>query len=160
VTLNERRGLGVIALAAAWSGPLGVLVGQAHAQQWPVPSGDPWTTWLLPWVLAAWTCVVAGLALAWLTAMPIPPGDRTARLSTGVRRALVAWGVACVAGLPFMVWMLRLGVGADRLVISGFGRAIVTVALSLLIGAAARAVSPVLPAFGAGLACAALSVWA
>jgi len=160
VTRGERRGLGVIALAGAWSGPLCVLVGQAHAQQWPVPSGDVWTTWLLPWTLVAWTCVLSTLALAWITALPAPLGDRSARLRGSVRRAIVAWGVAGVAGLPFMVWTLRLGIGAERIVMSGYGRAIVTVALSLVVGAVARAVVPAVAAFAFGLACVAVGVWA
>jgi len=160
VTPRERRGLGVLALASAWSGPLGVLVGQAHAQQWPVPDGEAWTTWLLPWTLVAWTCCVAVLGLAWLTALPAPLGQRAARARSGVARAVVAWGVACIAGLPFMVWTLRLGIGAERLAVSGFGRAAMVVALSLVVGALARAVAPTLAAFALGLACVVLGVWA
>ncbi len=145
-----RRGLGGLAVAAAWLGPALLLVARAHRQQWPVPEGDPWGTWLVPWTLRAWSTATTVLAVAWLAGLPFGPSRGRALLRAALAPAAMAWGLVLIAGLPFCVWILRLGVGADAFVPALYAEAALRLATGLALTGLVRAFAPGGVAFGAG----------
>ncbi len=150
VTGFARRGLGGLVVAAAWLGPALLLVARAHRQQWPVPEGDPWTTWLLPWTLRAWSTGTTVLAVAWLAGLPLSPHRGRALLRVALGPAATAWALVLIAGLPFCVWTMRLGVGADALVPALYAEAALRLAAGLALSGLVRALAPGGVAFGAG----------